>query len=82
LLPGQSTLQCRENQVLSPRLEGKIPTVAIKPSRQFEKKKPPLDEQLKIAKIRKLDADTAKEIQETQLMIQQKYGPNSPSKGP
>jgi len=68
--------------VLSPRFEGKLPAVAIKPSRQFEKKKLPLDEQLKFAKIRKLDADTAKEMQETQWMIQQRYGPNSPSKGP
>ena len=56
--------------------------MAIQPSRQFQKKKPPLDEQLKMAKIRKLDADTAKEIEETQGLIQQKYGPNSPSKAP
>ena len=57
-------------------------TVAIKPSRQFEKKKPTSTEkQLEIAKIRKLNADTAKEVQETQAAVFSMYSPNKASKG-
>ena len=56
--------------------------MAIKPSRQFKKKKlTSTEKQLKLAKIRKLNADTAKEVQETQAAVSTMYGPNKPSKG-
>ena len=56
--------------------------MAIKPSRQFKKQKPTkLDKQLEIAKIRKLNADTAKEVQETQAAVFSMYSPNKASKG-
>ena len=57
--------------------------MAIKPSRQFEKKKPiNTEKQLELAKIRKLNADTANEVQETQAAVFSMYGPNKASKGP
>jgi hypothetical protein len=56
--------------------------VAIKPSRQFKKSKPTkIDKQLEIAKIRNLNADTAKDLQETQAAIFNSGGPNKASKG-
>jgi len=56
--------------------------VARKPSRQFKKKKPKSTEkQLELAKIRKLNADTAKEVQETQAAVFSMYGPNKAFKG-
>ena len=56
--------------------------MAIKPSRQFKKQKPTkIDKQLEIAKIRNLNADTAKDIQETQAAIFKSGSPNKASKG-
>jgi len=56
--------------------------VAIKPSRQFKKSKPTkIDKQLEIAKIRNLNADTAKDLQENQAAIFNSGGPNKASKG-
>jgi len=51
--------------------------VAKKSSRQFKKPKPTnVDKQLAIAKIRNLNADTAKDLQETQAAIFNSRGPN------
>ena len=82
LLSGACALQGLNNPLLHTNSKGKWITVAIKPSRQFEKKKPTSTEkQLEIAKIRKLNADTAKEVQETQAAVFSMYSPNKASKG-
>jgi len=74
-------LQASENQVLLINTERKLYKVAIEPSRQFKNLCPSnLDQQLERAKIRNLNADSAKEIQEVQSMIMARYGSKSPSK--
>ena len=81
LLSGAITLQGSNNPILQTDMKGNLNPVAIEPSRQFKKKKPTsLEKQLQLAKIRKLNADTAKEIQETQTSILSSYGPKSTSK--
>jgi len=68
--------------VITNRQQRKKIPVAIKPSRQFKKSKPTkIDKQLEIAKIRNLNADTAKDLQETQAAIFNSGGPNKASKG-
>jgi len=82
LLSGAITLQGSNNPLLQTDMKGNLNPVAIEPSRQFEKKKPTSTEkQLEIAKIRKLNADTAKEVQETQAAVFSMYSPNKASKG-
>lgn len=55
--------------------------MAIKPSRQFKNRKPTkIDKQLEIAKIKNLNADTAKDLLETQAAIFNSRGPNKASK--
>ena len=82
LWSGACTLQGSDNPHLHTNSKGKWIPVAIKPSRQFEKKKPiSTEKQLELAKIRKLNADTAKEVQETQAAVFSMYGPNKASKG-
>ena len=75
-------MQESDNPLLQTDRKGNVNPVAIEPSRQFNKKKPGnLEKQLEIAKIRKLNADTAKEIQETQAVVFSTYGPKSSPKG-
>ena len=82
LLSGAITLQGSNNPLLQTDMKGNLNPVAIEPSRQFEKKKPTSTEkQLEIAKIRNLNADTAKEVQETQAAVFSMYSPNKASKG-
>lgn len=74
-------MQGFDNPLLRTDMKGNVKPVAIEPSRQFRKgKSSKLDAALEVAKIRNLNAATAKDLQETQAGVQAMYGSNKRSK--